>query len=100
MDFKDKLKHAFIPNEDKKEDIDSTEDDSMEYEQRPISDEVEQLDGEPIKIKTMLVKSQEEDVKESETSRNMKTIVKVAAGVGLAAAAGIATLLLLSRKKK
>jgi hypothetical protein len=103
----DKLKDTIIPKEDKKEELETTQndknvtakDDIMEYEQKPISDEIEFYQEQPMKIKTVFVKSEDE---EDEDNKKIKTIgaVKIAVGVGIAAAAGIAAFLLSSRKKR
>jgi endo-1,4-beta-D-glucanase Y len=71
----------------------------MEYEQKPISDEIEQFEEQPFRIKTMFVKSEdEEDV--AARKKKLMGAAKVAAGVGIVAAAGLAAFLLGSRKKR
>ncbi|MBL4935952.1 hypothetical protein JK636_09285 [Clostridium sp. YIM B02515] len=112
-DMAEKIKGTVIPNDVKKEDFEVTEDEKKEItesnkaenEDRPISDEVEDINNnednqneEPIKIKTMFVK--EEDQKTEETSKDkIKGAAKIAAGVGIAVI-GLAAVILKSKRKR
>jgi hypothetical protein len=106
-DISDKLKDTILPREVKKDDLELADNDkketapeeNMEYEQKPISDEIEQFEEQPFRIKTMFVKSEdEEDV--AARKKKLMGAAKVAAGVGIVAAAGLAAFLLASRKKR
>lgn len=104
-DITDKLKDTIIQRDVKKEGLEPdnsekkeiVEDENMEYEQKPISDEFEQSMEQPIKIKTVFVKSGEEE--EGDKKKKIAGAVKIAAGVGIVAA-GLAAFVLGSRKKK
>jgi hypothetical protein len=106
-DISDKLKDTILPREVKKDDLELADNDkketapeeNMEHEQKPISDEIEQFEEQPFRIKTMFVKSEdEEDV--AARKKKLMGAAKVAAGVGIVAAAGLAAFLLGSRKKR
>lgn len=106
-DISDKLKDTILPRDVKKEGIEPEEsdkkeiarDENMENEQKPISDEVEQFEEQPLRIKTMFVKSEdEEDV--AAKKKKLMGAAKVAAGVGIVATAGLAAFLLGSKKKR
>jgi hypothetical protein len=110
MNFKDitgKLKDSVLSQKDKNEDIEPLEKEeevideaeNMENEQKPLSDEVEQYEEQPLRIKTILVKSEDEE-KKAQDKKKLIGAAKVAAGVGLVAAAGLAAFLLGSRKRK
>lgn len=114
----EKIKGTVIPKDVKKEDFEVTEDEKKEIiennvsenEDKPISDEVEDVvedinngseenkNEEPMKIKTMFVK--EEDQKTEETAKDkIKGAAKIAAGVGIAAI-GLAAVLLRTKRKR
>jgi hypothetical protein len=106
-DISDKLKDTILPREVKKEDFELVDnekkeipkEENMEYEQKPISDEIEQFEEQPFRIKTMFVKSEDE---EDAAAKKKKLLgaAKVAVGVGIVAAAGLAAFLLGSKKKR
>jgi hypothetical protein len=112
-DITDKLMGIKIPKDIKKEDFELTEvekkhieeENIMEEIQKPISDEVELEEEikieeqEPIKIKTVFVKD-EDQVDEEASKRKLKETLKVVAGVSLVLAAGVAAVLLKSKKKR
>lgn len=111
-DITDKIKDIVIPKNVKKEDFELTEsekkkiteDNTMTEEQKPISYEIEtdaskddvNNDNEEIKIRTIIV-TEEDNEKENKTM--MSTAIKLVVGVGIAAA-GLAAILLNSRKRK
>lgn len=105
-DITDKLKETIIPKDVKEEDFqlseqekkEIVEDENMEQDQKIISDETEIIEEQPLRIRTMIVK--EEDQQAEFKKKKLAEAVKIAAGVGVAAAAGLAVLLLSSRKKK
>jgi hypothetical protein len=105
-DITDKLKGTIIPKDVKKEDFELTEQekneivevDDMAKDQNPISDETEIIEEQPLRIKTMIVK-QEDEQKEFK-KKKLADAAKIAAGVGVAAVAGLAVILISSRKKK
>ena len=114
MNIKDigsKLKETMIPKDVRKEEFELTDNErkeiveeaDMNSEQRPISDEVEDMEEpvqqKPMKIKTILVKSEDQE-DEGTTKEKVKNTLKVVAGVGAIAVAGIAAVLLSSRKKR
>lgn len=123
-DITEKLKGTVIPKDVKKEEFELTEeekkeiaeDENMSEEQKPISDEVETLNEpvsepveaeeikeepkqEEINIKTMIVTEEDQETEEDK-KRKLMGKVKVAAGVALVTAAGIAAYLLKSKKKR
>jgi hypothetical protein len=106
-DISDKLKDTILPRDEKKEGLElkdsekkeTTKCEHMENEQKPISDEVEQFEEQPLRIKTMFVKSEDEaDI--AAKKKKLMGAAKVAAGIGIVAAAGLAAFLLGSRKKR
>jgi hypothetical protein len=106
-DISDKLKDTILPGDTKKDDLELTDnekkvtapEENMEHEQMPISDEIEQFEEQPFRIKTMFVKSEdEEDI--AVRKKRLMGAAKIAAGVGIVAAAGLTAFLLGSRKKR
>jgi len=117
-DMAEKIKGTVIPKDVKKEDFEVTEDEKKEItennvpenEDKPISDEVEDIvedannvsednqNEEPIKIKTMFVKAEDENTPETAKDK-IKGAAKIAAGVGIAAI-GLAAVLLRSKKRR
>jgi hypothetical protein len=105
-DITDKLRETIIPKDVKKEDFELTEqekkeiveDEKMEKEQKLISDETEIIEEQPLRIKTMIVK--EEDQQAEFKKKKLAETAKIAAGIGIAAVAGLAVLLLSSRKRR
>lgn len=102
-DITEKLKNAV---EEKEETLKEEE---TKEETKPISDEVEDIpeasedsketeEKDDIKIKTVLVKEEEQEVPEDRKNK-IKDVVKIAAGVGIAAI-GIAALFFKSKNKK
>lgn len=109
-DITEKLKNAAVEKEGREE-INLNEDNEKE-ETKPISDEVpenaetvetpetpeETEEKDSVKLKTVIVKEEEQEAEE-DNKKKIKDIVKIAAGVGVAAI-GIAALFFKSKNKK
>lgn len=103
----EKLKDTIIPREVNKEEFELTEDEKKivdgeetESKETVISDEIEDIDvveEAPIRIKTVLVQESET---EEEVKKRLSGAVKIAAGVGIVAVAGIAAVIFGSRKRR
>ncbi|MCM8711186.1 hypothetical protein M2651_09110 [Clostridium sp. SYSU_GA19001] len=95
-DIKDKLKGIIASNNSNE--IDLPLKDEIKHEEIQVSDEVEEIMGErPFRIKTVIVKDEEQG--EEKVSKKRIDKVKIIAGAAIAAA-GLAAIILSSRKRK
>lgn len=112
----DKLKDTMVAKDIKKENYDLTELEEKEItedtnmkeqdkeiakenleEDNPISDETEIIEEQPLRIKTIIVKEEEQQAEVKK--KKLSDAAKIVAGVGIAAA-GLAVLLFNSKKRK